>query len=143
VTGEWDREENTMEEDDEDDEEVVEEDEDDEDCGGRWEEEEQEEEGPHQQDHVDVTNMMFFSTSHTLFEVIEQQTSVTSKLYPYIYIHIDPSYASTPSLLRAHQKLAYPPRKSEKDIFSVSSPPAAPAAFFCSPIPLPPLTSDV
>ena len=80
VAGEWDRDENTMEEDDEDEEEVVEEDEDDEDCSGRWEEEEQEEEGPHQQDHVDVTNMMFFSTSHTLFEVIEQQTSVTSKL---------------------------------------------------------------
>jgi hypothetical protein len=37
----------------------VEEDEEDEDGGGEWEEEDQKEEGPFQEDHVDVTDLMF------------------------------------------------------------------------------------
>ncbi len=49
----------TPEEDDEDRDEVVEEDEEDEDGGGGWEEEEEQDEDPLQQDHVDVTDLMF------------------------------------------------------------------------------------
>ncbi len=50
--------ENTIQEDDEDEDEIVEEDED---GGGGWEEEDQKEEGPcpPQEDHLDVTNLMF------------------------------------------------------------------------------------
>ncbi len=59
VGGEVDGDENTMEEDDKDRDEVVEEDEEDEDGGGEWEEEDQKEEGPFQEDHVDVTDLMF------------------------------------------------------------------------------------
>ncbi len=75
---EVDGDENTMEEDDEDEDEVVEEDEEDEDGGGGWEEEEQEEECPLQQDHVDVTDLMFLiNYSYSVSSNLRNKTSVT------------------------------------------------------------------